>query len=61
MGESSEVVEAATARSANAAVRRIRVLVVLDLVVLDFVVDFMGDLTSANRNTFGCETIRLVG
>ena len=52
LGESSEVVEAATARSANAAVRRSK-----DFVVVDFIVVLMGK----NRTIFGCEMIRLVG
>jgi len=42
----------AVARDANSTVRRIRAFVV---------VDFMCDLMGANRTTFECETIRLVG
>ena len=61
LGENNEVVEATTARTANAAVKSVRVFVVLDLVVCELVVEFMGDLMSANRITFGCERIRLVG
>src|ERR1700682_2183277 len=52
LGKSNEELEAATVRSANAAVRSARVFVV---------VDFMGDLMGANRTTFECERIRLVG
>src|SRR5580700_4758882 len=48
LGESDEELEAATARSANAAVKSIRVFVVVDLM-------------EANRTTFECEAIRLVG
>src|SRR5580658_2557212 len=47
-GEGEEEREAATARSANAAVKSIRIFVVVDL---------MG----ANRTTFECQAIRLVG
>jgi hypothetical protein len=52
LGESTEELEAAIARNANAAVRRTRVLVVVDLIF---------DLMGANRTTFECETILLVG
>jgi hypothetical protein len=48
LGESDEELEAATARSANAAVRSIRILVVVDLM-------------AANRIIFECQAIRLVG
>jgi hypothetical protein len=61
LGVNSEKLEVVTARSTNAAVRKSRIFVAVDLVVFDLVVDFMGDLMSTNRNTFGCETIRLVG
>src|SRR5580692_6260770 len=48
LGESQEELEAATASSANAAVKSIRIFLVVDL---------MG----ANRTTFESEAIRLVG
>jgi len=54
LGENNEEVEATTARNANAAVKSVRVFV---LVVCDLVVEFMGDLMSANRITFGCESL----
>ena len=61
MGESSEELEVVAPRSAKAAVSRNRVFVVADLGVCELVVDFIGDFMSANRTTFECEMIRLVG
>ena len=52
MGESEKETEAATPRNANSAVKRSRVFVVVDL---------MCDLMGANRTTFECGSIRLVG
>lgn len=52
MGESEKETEVATPRSANSAVKRSRVFVVVDL---------MCNLMGANRTTFECESIRLVG
>lgn len=52
LGESKEEPETANARRTNTAVRRIRVFVVVDL---------MCDLMGANRTTFECGTIPLVG
>ena len=57
LGESSDELQTPAARSAKAAVRRSRVFVVVDLVIIDFI----GDLMGANRTTFECETICLVG
>jgi hypothetical protein len=61
LGESSEELEVVTAKSANAAARRSTFFVAADLVVFELVVDFIGDLMSANRTTFECEMTRLVG
>ena len=52
LGESKLEMEAAAPRNANTAVSRIRALVVVDL---------MCDLMGANRTTFECGTICLVG
>jgi hypothetical protein len=61
LSEKKDEAQVPAARRAKAADRRIRVLVAVDLVVADFVFDFMGDLMGANRTTFECEAIRLVG
>jgi hypothetical protein len=61
LGESSQELQVVTPRSANAAVKRSSVFVAADLVVFELAVDFIGDLMSANRTTFECEMIRLVG
>ena len=57
MGESRDELQTPAARSAKAAVRRSRAFVVVDLVG----VEFMGDLMGANRTTFECRRIPLVG
>jgi hypothetical protein len=61
LGESSQEPEVVTPSSANAAVNRGRVFVPADAVVFELAVDFIGDLMSANRTTFECQMIRLVG
>ena len=57
LGESKEEMEAAAPRNANTAVSSIKVFVVVNLVV----VDFIGDLMGANRITFEGMAICLVG
>jgi hypothetical protein len=57
LGERRDELQTPAVSSAKAAVSSIRTLAVLGLVG----VDFMGDLMGANRTTFECDTIRLVG